>query len=372
LFALAGLLAVVGIASDPRRAPEFLVIAAADLTVVAVAGRLPWHRWSPVAPVVLALPAFVVLGFSTWAFGGVATGTGPFLVLIYAWAALHFPRRLLLALSAPALVAYVVPLIVTGQPSAVLGSAVILLPVAVGIALLIEAQARHLRDDRERINRIERWRAALVAALAHDVRSPLAMVQLALEEFRHGDVPGADESIDGALRQVARINRLASGLLDLDRIESGGRLRLNLRPLPMHQVVCEAVSHLNTPDVKVEIDPALVLSADRDRFEQIVVNLVGNSLRHGRPPVIVRMTTDGSTARLEVRDHGSGVPEATRSHLFTRFGTADSDGVGLGLWIVRQLAQAHGGEVHYEEAEPGARMVVTWPARSAAGGAGAT
>jgi signal transduction histidine kinase len=365
LFALSGLLALVGIANDTRRATDLLVIAAADLTVAAVIARLPWRRWPPAAPALLALPACTVLGFSTWALGGVAAGTGPFLVLIYAWAALHFGRGVLLALVGPALLAYVVPLVVTGQPPVVLGSAAVLLPVALGIALLIEAQQRTLREDRERLSRIERWRAALVAALAHDVRSPLSTVQLVLEELRDEAGRPADERIDTALRQVARIANLTAGLLDLDRIDAEGRLQLDLRPLPMREVVSEAVAHVRRAGVVVEIDPGLVLTADRDRFEQIVVNLVGNGLRHGRPPIVIRVTSDGRTGRLEVRDHGAGIPYAGRSRLFTRFGSDKPGSVGLGLWIVGQLAGAHGGEAHYEDADPGARMVVTWPARVA-------
>jgi signal transduction histidine kinase len=355
-------LALVGIVNDPRRAGDLLIIAGADLGLAALSASLRWQAWPPTAPVLLALPAFVVLAFSTWAFGGVAAGTGPFLVLIFAWAALHYPRRLLLALVPPALAAYLLPLILTGQPPAVLGSSVVLLPVALGIALLIEAQARHLREDRARIAEIERWRAALVATLAHDVRSPLSTVQIVLEDLRDNPGEGSAEFIERALRQVARIDSLTAGLLDLDRIDSQGHLRLDLRPWPVREVVAGAVAHVRADDVVLEIDPALVLTMDRDRFEQIVVNLVGNGLRHGRPPVVVRAAAVGSTGRLEVRDHGAGVPVTAQARLFTRFGSDNPGSVGLGLWIVGQLARAHGGEAHYEDTGAGGRMVVTWPA----------
>ncbi len=362
LFALSGLLGLLGIANDPRRAGDLLIIAAADLASAAVISVLPWRRWHPAAPALLVLPAFLVLGFSTWAFGGVATGTGPFLVLIFAWAALHFSRRLLVAFVLPALPAYLVPLVVTGQSPMILGSAAVLLPVALGVALLIEAQARHVREDRARIAQIEQWRAALVAALAHDVRSPLSTVQIVLEELRVDADRGGEELIDRALRQVARISNLTAGLLDLDRIDAQGRLTLHPRPWRVHDVVSAAVADLGRgADVTVDVDGDLVMALDRERFEQIVVNLVGNGLRHGRPPVTVRVTAEGSDGRLEVRDHGPGVPPAARSRLFTRFGSDNPGSVGLGLWIVGQLAQAHGGEAHYEHAADGARMVVTWP-----------
>ena len=360
LFALAGVLAVVGIANDSRRATDLLIIAAADLGLAAAIAALAWRGPPPVPTALFALPAFAVLGFSTWAFGGVAAGTGPFLVLIFAWAALHHTRAVLLALVAPALVAYLLPLILTHQPPAILGSSIVLLPVALGIALLIEAQARNLREDRARIAQIERWRAALVATLAHDVRSPLSTVQIVLEDLRDDPGERSGEFIARALRQVARIDSLTTGLLDLDRIDTQGRLRLDLRPWPVRAVVADAVAHVRAEDVVIEVDPALVLTMDRDRFEQIVVNLVGNGLRHGRPPVVVRVTAEGSVGRLEVRDHGPGVPEAARGRLFTRFGSDNPGSVGLGLWIVGQLARAHGGEARYEDTGGGARMVVTW------------
>lgn len=369
LFTLSGLLGVVGIANDTRRAGDLLIIAAADLATAAVVVLLPWQRWHRTAPALLVLPAFLVLGFSTWAFGGVAAGTGPFLVLIFAWAALHFSRRLLFALVPPALAAYLVPLLTTGQPPVILGSAVVLLPVALGIALLIEAQARHVREDRARIAQIEQWRAALVAALAHDVRSPLSTVQIVLEELRQDAGPEGEELVDRALRQVARISNLTAGLLDLDRIDTQGHLTLQPRPWPVREVVSAAVADLGRGgEVAVDIDQELVMALDRERFEQIVVNLVGNGLRHGRPPVVVRVTTDGHTGRLEVRDHGSGVPAASQPRLFTRFGSDNPGSVGLGLWIVGQLARAHGGEAHYEDVAGGARMVVTWPVPSAVPG----
>ncbi|BCJ50861.1 hypothetical protein Asp14428_23360 [Actinoplanes sp. NBRC 14428] len=364
LFALAGLLALVGITNDPTRARDLLLIAAADLSLALVGAALPWQRWHPRRPALLALPGFAVLGFSTWAFGGVATGTGPFLVLLYTWAALHFSRRILLALLPAAAVAYVVPLIVTDQPAAVLGSALILLPVALAVALLVEAQARHLRDDRERLSRIERWRAAMIGTLAHDVRSPLTTVQMTLEELQDGATGHTARMLAAALRQTSRIDRLATGLLDLNRIDTTGQLHLDRALTPARDAVTAALSYVSSADVRVQVDEDLRLWVDPERFEQILINLVGNALRYGDPPVAVRITTTNGIDRLEVRDHGPGVPENLRPRLFTRFGVGDPRGVGLGLWIVRELAHAHGGEASYEPAHPGARMIVTFPAAS--------
>nr|WP_296063491.1 HAMP domain-containing sensor histidine kinase [uncultured Actinoplanes sp.] len=396
LLVLAGALALLGVGIDPGHANRLTVVAALDLLIGAVTLLLPWHRGHPVWPALLGLPAFAVLGLSTWSFGGVAAGTGPFLVLIFAWAALHFPRWVLAAYAIPAMIAYVVPLVLTRQPPMIVGSAFVLLPVALAVAFLIESQGRRLRDDRERLVRIERWRAALIGTVAHDVRSPLAAVQFVLEDLRDDATRTSVPMLDAALRQTARITRLANGLLDLNRIDSTGRLNLDRRPVGARDLVTTALSYVRAADVEVDVPEDLQVCVDRERFEQIIINLVGNALRYGQRPITVRLSRDGAVDRLEVRDHGPGIPDELRTSLFSRFaasdGGASSEGrprsggaanagaakesasgegsVGLGLWIVRRLAEAHGGEAHAEAREPGVAMVVTFPALAAAGAKG--
>ncbi|MCO8270151.1 HAMP domain-containing histidine kinase [Actinoplanes sp. TRM 88003] len=362
LLILAGFLAVLGIANDPAHADRLLLVAACDAVLAVVALLLPWGRTGPNMPAWLGLPSFAVLGLSTWSFGGSASGTGPFLVLLYAWAGLHFPRWILVAYAVPATLAYLVPLVLTGQPPLVLGSAFILMPIAVAVALLIEAQARHLREDRERLVRIEQWRAALMSTLAHDVRSPLATVRMVLEELKGQAPPQIARMLEAALRQTARITRLAEGLLDIQRIDSSGELKLDRQTHNARALVHEMLTYVRDgADVTVEVDEDLTIFVDKQRFEQIVVNLVTNAARYGRPPIVIRVFTEGQFDRLEVRDHGEGIPEELRSRLFTQFAVGGADGVGLGLWIVRQLAAAHGGRAVAEHRDPGVAMVVTFP-----------
>lgn len=352
--------------NDSDHARRLYLVAVCDAVLAVVSFLVPWQRAGPNAPALIGLAGFAVLGLSTWSFGGVAAGTGPFLVLLYAWAALHFPRWILLAYAAPATVAYLLPLIITDQPPLVLGSAAIFMPVAVAVAMLIEAQARHLRDDRERLARIERWRAAMMNTLAHDVRSPLSSVQIVLEDLREDATEMSASMLDAALRQAARINRLADALLDVERIDSSGRLKLERQEYSALGLVTDALTYLH-PDEKFEvvIDPGLAIFVDKARFEQILLNLLTNALRYGKAPVVISIGRDGDVDRLEVRDHGAGIPEALRGSLFGQFAVGGPEGVGLGLWIVRQLAMAHGGQATAEHRDPGVAMVVTFPARAA-------
>jgi signal transduction histidine kinase len=365
LFFLAGVLALVGVAGKLGGTRQLCTVAGLDFAAALVALLFPWHRTRPDAPAALGVAGMAILGLSTWSFGGVAAGTGPFLVLLYAWAALHFRRRILLAFAPPATLAYVLPLILTGQPTLVLSSAFVLLPVALAIALLVEAQARHLRDDRERLARIEQWRSAMISTLAHDVRSPLTTVQFALEELNDHVSGDAAELIDTALRQTGRIGRLAEGLLDIHRIDSAGHLKLDRQTLSAQRLVRDALAHVRAADVTIDIDDESTIHVDPQRFEQIIVNLVGNALRYGHPPVVVRLTRQGPVDRLEVRDHGPGIPPALRPKLFTQFAVGGRDGVGLGLWIVRKLVEVHGGAIVAEPRTPGVAMVVTLPAPDA-------
>ncbi|MBL7259460.1 HAMP domain-containing histidine kinase [Actinoplanes sp. LDG1-01] len=366
---LAGLLALLGIGNDPVHADRLLLVAACDFAVAFVALLPQWARTSPNAPAWLGLPSFLVLGMSTWSFGGSASGTGPFLVLIYAWAGLHFPRWILLSYALPATLAYLVPLVVTQQAPLVLGSAFILMPIAVAVALLIEAQARHLREDRERLARIEQWRSAMMSTLAHDVRTPLATVRMVLEELKTDAPPPVSRMLDAALRQTSRITRLAEGLLDVQRIDSEGQLQLDRREHSAQALVKEALTHVRSSDadVTLEIHDEQTLYVDKQRFEQILINLLTNAARYGAPPIVVTVTRKNGQDRLEVRDHGPGIPTELRERLFGQFAVGSAEGTGLGLWIVRQLAEAHGGRAFAEAREPGVAMVVTFPSLGSKG-----
>jgi signal transduction histidine kinase len=199
------------------------------------------------------------------------------------------------------------------------------------------------------------------------VRAPLSSVQMALEIMdEDAEVLSAVERhslIGAALRQSGRIKRLADALLDMEQVQRGS-LRLDPHEVSVAEAAEAAVETLFTGEVTIDVDPALRVLADPDRLEQILVNLAGNALRHGATPVVVAAERTGHTVRVSVRDHGKGVPESLLPALFQQFATGEPEagGVGLGLWIVQQLVRAQGGDVRYEEADPGARFVVTLPA----------
>ena len=212
----------------------------------------------------------------------------------------------------------------------------------------------------------DRWRAALMATVAHDVRSPLSSVVGTLEIL--GDDPAIGDRhhrlIRGAVRQTTRTLRLAHSLLDVERV-AHGRLVLDLASQPIAPFA-ERVAELTDPDrVRVTIDPELVSYVDGARLEQVLFNLVNNALRHGKPPVVIAAATHPEGTELTIEDHGCGVPEHDVPSLFDRFSSSDHSpqSVGLGLWIVHTLVDAHAGTVRYETAaHGGARFVIHLPA----------
>lgn len=295
LFALSGLSAFAAIPSRPAHGELLPWIAIADLAVALVAWVLPWDRWRPELTALLALPGFAVLGLSTWAFGEFAAGTGPFFVLLFAWLGLHERAWIVVVAAVPATAAYIAPLVAADSPPELMFSAFALIPVGVGIGLVIARQVSQLREERDRARQAESWRSALMATLAHDIRSPLTTVQgtlMVLDDMPTLSPERRAPLLRAALRQTKRLTSLATGLLDLDRVEQG-KLRLDRRWTLVAETADHAVASVPTDaDIRVEIPPDLRVHADPDRLEQVLINLTANAVRHGRPPVVISAASE--------------------------------------------------------------------------------
>ena len=238
----------------------------------------------------------------------------------------------------------------------------------VAASVVVERQARALGALRDALGpflaSVERDRhlaslGEVSAVLAHEIRNPIAAVkghaQLLVELAEPGTkLRSKAERIES---EVVRLERLTDDLLTFAR---SGRLRtrdVDLRPL-----LTQAASVVSR-DVEVEVpDAPLVASIDAGRFLQVVENLLRNAMRHGRPPVRVsaRATSDG--LRVEVRDHGAGIPPERLPHVFEPFVTDATRGTGLGLAVVRRVVDMHGGTVEASNhPEGGALFVVFLP-----------
>jgi signal transduction histidine kinase len=222
-------------------------------------------------------------------------------------------------------------------------------------------------------DRLEQARSDFMSTVSHELRTPIAGVHsFASLLDRHWDrLDEAErrEMVGKIDLNVRFLDELVGRLLDLSRLEEGRfqlwRERVELLGLVRGTAVrMEPI--LEGHPIRVEGAP-VVVEADRVAVDRIVENLLSNAAKFAPrgTPIEVTVGRDGDAVLVAVRDHGRGVPEADREAIFERYfrsaGTR-APGTGIGLAVVRQLAELHGGSAWMEDASPGARLVVRLPA----------
>lgn len=252
-----------------------------------------------------------------------------------------------------------------GRPSAFERQAAASLAEAAALALATTRVLQAEQRTSRRLRYLEALRTRFVATIAHDLRMPLTVfkgVSRMLRSRRDRIAPEQiDELLESVERQSNRLSRLADDLLDAARSDAD-LLTLYPQPCRLQTVVDATVADMEE-DVTVAVPEDLSLVADPQRLERVVWNLLSNAEKYGKPPIEVAARRDGDRVRLTVRDHGAGLDDEQRSRLFSEFaGSDDPASVGLGLAIVWQLVEAHGGRITYDDARPGARFTVSLPA----------
>jgi PAS domain S-box-containing protein len=246
-----------------------------------------------------------------------------------------------------------------------------------------DAEGRHIgfakitRDTSERRELEQRLRQAaedqanFLAVTAHELRSPVGVLGSSAEMLaRHWEELEEEERADlfAAMgSSTVRLRRLLDDLLTASRLQASA-LSLTPAPVSVADVVADAVSTVTRTrpdaDIRTHVPDDVTVRGDRDRLAQALENLVANAVRHGVPPVRVEARVVGEEVQVRVSDEGAGVPAPVVPRLFERFATgAGRTGTGLGLFIVRELARAHGGDARYEQATEGGRgaFLITLP-----------
>jgi PAS domain S-box-containing protein len=216
----------------------------------------------------------------------------------------------------------------------------------------------------------------LIGVAAHDLGNPLNALQLMLGKLRRsppGDAAKLSESLAAAIRYTQRLGRLLHNLLDLSRLSSG-KLELEVGEVDLTELVHDAVArHADQAaeagsQLVLDVRPGVVGRWDRLRLERVLTNLLSNAFKYGKgQPIELRVERTDGNGRLSVRDHGPGIPLEQQRQIFERFKKAPAkgekkEGFGLGLYIVRQLVEAHGGTVQVESREgEGATFTVELP-----------
>ena len=234
-----------------------------------------------------------------------------------------------------------------------------------GRAALALDNARLFREAQEAVE--------FIGVAAHDLGNPLNTLQLLLRRLHRTDLSSGGakvrEGLGTALKQTQRLGQLLHNLLDLSRLSSG-KLMLDVAPVDLaeltHEVVERFAEQADEAGCKLMFDAELGLVGrwDRLRLDRVVTNLLSNALKFGKGrPVEVHVERLGLLrARLWVKDHGEGIAPESQRRIFDRFEREPSAGkhagFGLGLYIVRQLVEAHGGVIRVDST-PGEGAVFT-------------
>ncbi len=208
----------------------------------------------------------------------------------------------------------------------------------------------------------------LGADIAHDLRTPLTRLRQRLERMhRHpaaASDPGLAVAVDGALGEIDELLNIFQALLRIARVESGeprsGFAPVHLAPLLEELVDAYApVAEAESRTLRADIRPSPPVHGDRELLVQVFVNLIENAIRHTPPAttVTVWLAATGEVVRAGVRDDGPGIPASARGEVLQPFMRLDrsrhTEGNGLGLALVRSVAELHGATLQLEDAAPG-------------------
>lgn len=231
--------------------------------------------------------------------------------------------------------------------------------------------ARAFSDTADSVVRSESARRQLAADVAHELRTPLTALQAGLEEMRDGLMPADAETLTALHTQTLRLARVVDDLAELSSAEAAVfSMRRDLVDLSV--VTSESVTASRAAlavagvQVSTDIEPGVVVLGDSDRLHQALGNVLSNVARYCTvgDAVSVQLSASDTHAVLRISDTGPGIAPGDQEHVFERLwrGRSDTSGSGIGLAVVREIVDAHGGTVTVESVpNEGATFVVTLP-----------
>ncbi|MFI7442985.1 DUF4118 domain-containing protein [Nonomuraea indica] len=245
----------------------------------------------------------------------------------------------------------------------------------------IALRQERLRAEAERAKPLaeaDKMRTALLAAVSHDLRTPLASAKAAVESLRSTDIDWSphdrEELLATADESLERLDRLVENLLDMSRLQAGA-LGLSLQPIALDEVAPRAIGDLGPLADRIHSDISADLpeiSADPALLERVLVNLMANAVRYNSPEehVLLGASRHGDHVEIRVVDRGPGIPAEDHDRIFLpfqRLGDRDNhSGVGLGLALSRGLTEAMGGTLVPEETPGGGlTMIIRMPIQPA-------
>jgi two-component system phosphate regulon sensor histidine kinase PhoR len=236
--------------------------------------------------------------------------------------------------------------------------------------------------DITRLKELERIRQDFVANVSHELRTPLTTIKGYAETLLEGALKEeiASQFVQVIKKHTDRLTQIVEDLLMLSKIESR-EFQLNLKPITVpdlfEDVLCfirEAAGKKDITIIQKEIPPSLIIQADRNYLEQVLINLLDNAIKYtsmGGEITISAALTDQEEIQISVEDNGIGIPTEDLPRIFERFYRVDKGrsqevgGTGLGLSIVKHIIQAHGGRVWVKsQVRKGSTFYFTVPKKS--------
>lgn len=202
--------------------------------------------------------------------------------------------------------------------------------------------ATSFNKSTEKIEKLLAAHRQLLANASHELRTPLSRIRLGIDLYK-GE---KDASRKRALEQdIGELDQLIDEILLMSRLDAN-RQDEPWQRLDLLAIAAEECAHYD--DCTIE-GRSLFINGDLRLIQRLLRNLLANAAHHGKPPIELRLQANGNLAIIEVFDHGTGIPSAEREKVFAPFyrlaGSGDTRGAGLGLALVEQICQAHGGKV---------------------------
>ncbi|MDA3647879.1 HAMP domain-containing histidine kinase [Saccharopolyspora indica] len=238
------------------------------------------------------------------------------------------------------------------------------------LTVTINEMAESVQTSMAAMQRMQADAKRFAADVSHELRTPLTTLTAVVEVLATttgGMDADARESAQLAITETHRLVQLVEDLMEVSRFDAG-TAHLRVEEVDVVGAVRDCLRARGwLEQVDLVAPEELLLRVDRRRLDVVVANLVGNALRHGEPPVHVRISASPEQVRIEVTDAGPGLPESALPHVFDRFYKADAartrtPGSGLGLAIALENARLHGGDLSAANADGGgARFVLRLP-----------
>jgi two-component system sensor histidine kinase KdpD len=261
------------------------------------------------------------------------------------------------------------------SPHDVIALAVFLV-VAATVSGLVEAAARRnaeavrARSQALALREVDRLRTALLAAVSHDLRTPLSSIKASATSLLQHDVQwtptATEEFLEAIVTDADRLNALVGNLLDMSRLRTGA-VHVHERPVGLDEVLPAALSGLKSPPEAFDIDVAETLplvDADPALLERVVANLVANALTWSPSGLPVRIEAGTAPGRVNLRviDRGPGIAREDRQRVFQPFQRLEDrpngTGVGLGLAVAKGFTEAMGGQLIVDDTSGGGTTMV--------------